>query len=51
VASASASDILDQVSIDGGEFIESKHSSRPTFGDIPPVEANFDLELVSYQLK
>jgi hypothetical protein len=28
-----------------------KFSSRPTVGDVPPVETNFDLELVSYQLK
>jgi hypothetical protein len=28
-----------------------KFASRPTVGEIPPVDANFDLELVSYQLK
>ena len=28
-----------------------KFSSRPTFGSIVPIETNFDLELVSYQLK
>jgi len=28
-----------------------KYSSRIVAGDIPPVDANFDLELVSYQLK
>lgn len=28
-----------------------KFSSRPVVGDVPPVETNFDLELVSYQLK
>jgi hypothetical protein len=28
-----------------------KFSSRLTFGNLPPIEANFDLELVSYQLK
>ena len=28
-----------------------KYSSRLVAGDIPPVDANFDLELVSYQLK
>jgi hypothetical protein len=28
-----------------------KYSSRLTVGEIPPFEANFDLELVSYQLK
>lgn len=28
-----------------------KYSSRMTVGDVPPVESNFDLELVSYQLK
>jgi len=28
-----------------------KFSSRPTVGEVPPVETNFDLELESYQLK
>ena len=28
-----------------------KYSSRPTVGDLPPIETNFDLELVSYQVK
>ena len=28
-----------------------KFTSRRTFGEIPPIEPNFDLELVSYQLK
>jgi hypothetical protein len=28
-----------------------KFSSRPTFGTFPPVDSNFDLELVSYQIK
>lgn len=28
-----------------------KFSSRPTFGAFPVIESNFDLELVSYQLK
>jgi len=28
-----------------------KYSSRLTIGDLPPVEANFDLELTNYQLK
>jgi hypothetical protein len=28
-----------------------KYSSRLIAGDVPPVDANFDLELVSYQLK
>ena len=28
-----------------------KYSSRPTVGDTPPVEPNFDLELVSYNLQ
>jgi len=28
-----------------------KYSSRITVGDIPPIDGDFDLELVSYQLK
>ena len=28
-----------------------KYSSRQTVGDAPPIDPNFDLELVSYQLK
>ena len=28
-----------------------KFQSRLTVGDVPPIEANFDLELVSYQVK
>jgi hypothetical protein len=28
-----------------------KVESRLTAGDIPPVESNFDLDLVSYQVK
>ena len=28
-----------------------KYTSRQTVGDMPPIETNFDLELVSYQLK
>jgi hypothetical protein len=28
-----------------------KFASRITVGDIPPIEANFDLDLVSYQMK
>ena len=28
-----------------------KFVSRNSFGDVPPVETDFDLELVSYQLK
>jgi hypothetical protein len=28
-----------------------KYSSRLTVGEAPPVESNFDLELISYQLK
>lgn len=28
-----------------------KYSSRVTIGDLPPVDANFDLELTAYQLK
>jgi tRNA A-37 threonylcarbamoyl transferase component Bud32 len=28
-----------------------KYSSRLTIGDLPPFEVNFDLELVSYQIK
>jgi tRNA A-37 threonylcarbamoyl transferase component Bud32 len=28
-----------------------KYSSRPTIGELPPFEVNFDLELTGYQLK
>jgi len=28
-----------------------KYRSRLTFGNVPPIDANFDLELVSYQLR
>jgi hypothetical protein len=28
-----------------------KYSSRLTVGDVPPIDANFDLDLISYQLK
>jgi len=28
-----------------------KYSSRPTFGSLPPIDTEFDLELVSYKLQ